>query len=257
MKELYLFVKKNAQACIFGALILLGVLVTQYVPLGDFHRYDVIFIYVVLLQVGLILTKAESPKEIRVILLFHIVATLMELFKTSRGIGSWSYPHVEEAYFRLLTVPLFTGFLYSAVGSYIARATRLFDMKYVNFPKPIYVGALALAIYINFFTHHFVYDFRYILLLIIGIMFWNTHIYFVIDTKVRRMPFILAGFLTAFFVWIAENIASYSNVWLYPDQLSGWKMVSLHKIPAWFLLLIISFLMVSLVYQERLIQRKK
>ena len=250
LKEFGLFVVKNAWACLYGALFLLVVLISQYVPL-PIARYDFIFILAVLIQIILVATKLESFKEVRVILLFHVVATVMELFKTSGQIGSWSYPGVDQAFFKILTVPLFTGFLYSSVGSYISRIIRIFDMHFEQYPKQIYVGLLALTIYINFFTHHYVYDLRYILFAIILLMFWKTQIQFTVHKKVRKFNFIFAGFACAFFVWVAENIASYSNVWLYPDQIEYWKMVSLHKIGSWFLLLIVSFLLVSLVYKDR------
>ncbi len=252
MKELIVFTKKSAEACVFGGSLLLVILLTQYFPLQIIARYDIIFISAILLQVIFLVTKIETWKEVKVILLFHLVATVMELFKTSEGIGSWSYPSVNEAYFRILTVPLFTGFLYSAVGSYISRAIRIFNMKFSNYPKQYVVGLIALSIYVNFFTHHYLYDFRYIIFGFILIYFWKTNIYFTVKEKARKMHFILAGFLVSFFVWIAENIASYLNVWLYPDQVEYWKLVSFQKIGSWFLLLIISFLLVSLIYKDRL-----
>lgn len=250
-KEFYLFVIKNAWACLYGALLLVAVILSQYISFNYFSRYDFLFLSAVLIQIILILTKLESLKEVRVILLFHIVATVMELFKTSGQIGSWSYPEIDDTFFKMATVPLFTGFLYSSVGSYISRIIRIFKMEFINYPKQLYVGLTALLIYINFFTHHYFYDFRYVLFLAILILFWKTKIYFTIYKKVRKFNFIIAGLLCAFFIWIAENIGSYSNVWLYPDQLEHWKMVSLGKLGSWFLLLIISFLLVSLVYKER------
>ena len=54
-----------------------------------------------------------------------LVGTVMEMFKT--GVGSWIYP--EPSFFRIGGVPLFSGFMYAAVGSYIARAWRLFDFQ--------------------------------------------------------------------------------------------------------------------------------
>lgn len=256
MKELYYFVQKNALAAIYGGALLCVILLTQYFTISGIARYDVIFISAILFQVILVVTKMESWKEVRVILLFHLVATVMELFKTSSGIGSWSYPLVEETFFKIATVPLFTGFLYSAVGSYISRVIRLMDMKFIYYPKQLYIGLIALAIYINFFTHHYVYDFRYIVFGFILILFWRTTIEYKVYQKIRKMNFIIAGFLAAFFIWLAENIASYSGAWLYPNQNHYWEMVSLHKVGSWFLLLIVSFLLVSLVYKNRIHNKK-
>lgn len=47
-----------------------------------------------------------------VITIFHVVGTAMEVFKTHAG--SWVYP--EENFFRIGGVPLFSGFMYAAVG---------------------------------------------------------------------------------------------------------------------------------------------
>src|SRR3546814_1856982 len=49
--------------------------------------------------------RMETWAEARVILMFHVVGTAMELFKTS--VGSWIYP--EASVLRLGGVPLFTG----------------------------------------------------------------------------------------------------------------------------------------------------
>jgi len=48
-------------------------------------------------------------------------------------------------------VPLFSGFMYASVGSYVARATRIFDMKFAPYP-PLWITFLFGALcYINFF----------------------------------------------------------------------------------------------------------
>ena len=46
----------------------------------------------------------EQKKEFLVILIFHGVATAMEIFKTSDYIWSWKYPDIENSFF----VPLWT-----------------------------------------------------------------------------------------------------------------------------------------------------
>lgn len=87
---------------------------------------------------------------------------VMEIFKTHPSIGSWSYPG--EFHIGIMGVPLFAGFMYSAVGSYIARVWRIFEFRYNSYPKKIYTILIALSIYINFFSHHFIWDFRYIII---------------------------------------------------------------------------------------------
>jgi uncharacterized membrane protein YoaT (DUF817 family) len=48
-------------------------------------------------------------------------------------------------------------------------------------------------------------------------------------------------------VWLAENIGTFTRTWAYPDQAHGWHMVSIQKMGAWGLLLVISFVVVTLV----------
>ena len=57
--------------------------------------------------------------------------------------------------------------------------------------------------------------------------------------------------LVALFIWAAENIATWSNAWLYPAQAHGWTPVSLAKLGAWYLLMIISFVLVSFVHRPQ------
>src|SRR3546814_19903361 len=54
------------------------------------HRYDALTMGAVLIQLSMLLFRLETPKEAVVILIFHIVGTVMELFKTAAG--SWQYP---------------------------------------------------------------------------------------------------------------------------------------------------------------------
>jgi uncharacterized membrane protein YoaT (DUF817 family) len=115
----------------------------------------------VLIQLGMIAFKLESWAEVRVIAVFHVVGTVMEIFKVH--VGSWIYPENGDAVLVIAGVPLFSGFMYAAVGSYLARVWRIFDFRFDRFP-PLWLQAiLAAAAYINFFTHHFTIDIRNLL----------------------------------------------------------------------------------------------
>ncbi len=101
----------------------------------------------------------ETWDELKAISLFHLVGFVLEVFKTSSNIQSWAYP--DFAYTKLFNVPLFTGFMYAAVGSYIIQAWRLFDLK-IKSHLPYWLATLtALMIYLNFFTHHYIGDYRW------------------------------------------------------------------------------------------------
>ncbi|HRQ90867.1 MAG TPA: DUF817 family protein, partial [Bacteroidia bacterium] len=137
---------KQAWACLFGGLLLLAIVATGlWYPNIGISRYDFLFLYALSIQILLIVFKLESLRELGVILLFHAMATGMELFKTSEGIGSWTYP--EDSLMRIGNVPLFTGFMYSAVGSYMARAWRIFGFSFERFPPLWMAGAIACLAY--------------------------------------------------------------------------------------------------------------
>lgn len=214
-------------------------------PIDFLHRYDFIFLSALAFQLVMLACKLETPKEAIVIVVFHLVATVMELFKTSDSIASWTYP---EAYiFGIGNVPLFTGFMYSAVGSYLARVWRVFDFQYVNYPSKLSSILLVAFIYINFFTHHFVADFRWILLVAVSVLFFKTKIYFKVISEYRNMPLLFGWLLVSVFIWFAENIATYANIWVYPNQENGWAMVPIAKLSSWYLLMLLSFVLVSIV----------
>lgn len=63
------------------------------------------------------------------------------------------------------------------------------------------------------------------------------------------MPLLLGYFLVALFIWFAENLGTLGRAWVYPGQADGWEMVSLAKLGSWFLLMIISVVLVSLVHR--------
>jgi uncharacterized membrane protein YoaT (DUF817 family) len=167
----------------------------------------------------------------------------MELFKTAAG--SWIYP--EGSVLHIGAVPLFSGFMYAAVGSYIARVWRIFDFRYSTYPPRAATLALAVAIYVNFFAHHWLPDARWLLFGVTAILFWRCKVHFRPWHQHRRMPLLVGWALVALFIWFAENIGTFANAWTYPDQAGGWQMVSLAKLGSWYLLMIISFVLVSLV----------
>jgi len=240
---------KEAWAALFGGLMLIALVVTEYVQLPLLPRYDWLFIFAIAIQLFMLLTKLEKPHEVITIVLFHLVGLGMELFKTSDQIGAWSYPG--HAFFEIGNVPLFSGFMYAAVGSYMARSWRIFNLQFTHYPKRIYTFLLTVAIYANFFTHHYFFDIRYILFVIIAILYGKVWVTYTVNKTPRRMPLLLAFVFIAFFIWLAENIGTYTNAWLYPQQFDGWKLVSLSKMGSWLLLMIISFIMVDLLHYFR------
>lgn len=245
--EFLLFGLKQAWACLFGGLML-ALLVGSALfwpkdaPLA---RYDFLVLASLGIQVALLALKLERWDEAAVILIFHLVGTVMEVFKTAHG--SWLYP--EPSLLRIGGVPLFTGFMYACVGSYIARIWRLFDITFVRYPPYWTTWILAGLIYLNFFTHHYGPDIRLGLFVASAMLFGRTWFVFTPDLKARRMPMLLGAVLVALFIWFAENLGTFAGAWIYPSQRDGWSMVPFSKMGAWYLLMLISFVLVSLVHR--------
>ena len=246
--EFVVFGLKQAWACLFGGLMLGMILLTRlWWPEIGLARYDFWFIAALLIQIGMLVFRLETLDEAKVILIFHLVGTDMELFKTAAG--SWIYP--EDAFFRIGGVPLFSGFMYACVGSYMARILRIFDITFTRYPPVWLTVLLAVAIYVNFFSHHYIFDFRWVLFAVIVALYLRSTMHYRVFRFRHRMPMLLAFLLVALFIWIAENIGTWSRAWIYPDQADGWSMVSWSKLGSWYLLMLISVVLVTLVHPPR------
>ena len=124
-------------------------------------------------------------------------------------------------------------------------------MRYSHYPPQWLCLILAAAIYVNFFAHHWTTDIRILLFAACFIMFARTWVYFKVWREYRRMPLLVGFLLVALFIYFAENIATFARAWNYPDQEQGWKPVGIGKLGAWYLLMIISFVLTSLLHKIR------
>jgi uncharacterized membrane protein YoaT (DUF817 family) len=247
--EFALFGFKQGWACLFGALMLALLLGTHllYPDHAALARYDFLTLAALAIQVAMLAFRLETVEEAKVILAFHLVGTVMELFKTSAG--SWLYP--EPSLLRIGGVPLFSGFMYAAVGSYLARVFRIFAIRFEPWPRTPWPQLLAVAVYVNFFAHHWLPDIRLALFGAMALLFWRTRASFTVWREERWMPLLLGWLLVALFIWFAENIGTFANAWAYPSQRHGWTMVSPTKLGAWYLLMYISFVLVTAVHRRR------
>jgi uncharacterized membrane protein YoaT (DUF817 family) len=247
--EFAVFVLKQAWACVFGAAFLAVVLAAKlwYPDDAVLARNDAVTIAAVAIQVAMVVGRLETLRELRVIVLFHVVGTVMELFKTD--VGSWMY--AADGVLRLGGVPLYSGFMYAAVGSYMVRVYRLFDLRFSRYPRRWITAVVATAIYANFFTHHWFVDLRWVLMAAVVALWWRTTMHFRFFRGTFRMPLLVAFAGVAVFIWLAENIATYAGAWLYPSQVGGWHPVDASKLSSWFLLMIVSVVLVAWVYPPR------
>ena len=231
--EFLRFGVKQAWACLFGGLMLALLIATwAFYPKGAaLARYDLLVLASVAIQLAMIAFRLETREEAVVILVFHVIGTIMEVFKTA--VGSWAYP--EPSLLRIGGVPLFSGFMYAAVGSYIARAWRLFDFRFTRYPPLWATVLLAAAIYANFFSHHYTSDVRWLLFGGYAVLFGRSWIYYRVHRHWRRMPVLFSTLLVAGFIWFAENVGTFTLAWSYPHQKGVWSLVPLTKLGAWYL----------------------
>ena len=244
-----MFVLKQGWACLFGGSLLIAIIGTKAIwqESWSLQRYDALFLIAVGLQVLFLALKLETWDEAKVILLFHLTGTAMEWFKVSAG--SWAYP--EAGFFKIMGVPLFSGFMYASVGSFHARVIRIFHMRFAPYPPFWITVVLGVAIYINFFAHHFLPDIRYILFVATILIYRRTRIWFWVGERPYWMPLPLAAFLSSLALWVAENVGTATGTWLYSGQLPG-QTVSFAKIGSWYLLLYVAFVTVTLVTRRAL-----
>ncbi len=241
--EFFAFTQKQIQACIFAGSFFVLLAASRYLPLLGMPRYDFLLIAAIVLQIILLVSKLETPDELKTICVFHVLGLCLEIFKTHPAIGSWSYP--EFAYSKIFGAPLYAGFMHAAVASYVVQSWRLLNLKLENYPSYSLSLPLAGLIYLNFFTHHFIGDFRWWLCAALIFVFRKTRIYFTPYQREYRMPLLCSFVLIGFFIWIAENISTFFGAWVYPNQGSFWQHVHAGKISSWSLLVVITIIIVA------------
>lgn len=241
VKQLIHFGWEQALSCLFPVVIFASLAITKWVPMPFLPRYDWLLLICLFMQWWMVRSGLETRDELKVISLFHVIGLALELFKVH--MGSWSYPG--EGYFKVYGVPFYSGFMYASVASYLCQAWRRLKVELVRWPSSWFVVPLAAAIYLNFFFHHYWVDIRWWLSGLVILVFWKAWVRYEVNGTRYRMPIALSFVLIGFFIWIAENIATYFSAWEYPDQADAWSLVHLGKVSSWLLLVIVSFLIVA------------
>lgn len=244
-KQLITFGIQEALSCIFPVIIFGALALSKVIQIPLLHRYDLLLIICIVAQLFMLFSGLETKDELKVICMFHIIGLVLEIFKVH--MGSWSYP--EEGWSKVMGVPLYSGFMYASVASYICQAWRRMELRITHWPKTILTVGISMLIYLNFFTHHFLMDFRWWLTLLLFIVFFRTKVFFSINQITYQMPVVLSFLLIGFFIWVAENISTFLGAWQYPNQEQVWSLVHLGKISSWFLLVVISVIIVAQLKQ--------
>ncbi len=223
----------------FAISIFLCLALSQILTNNSIARYDILLVCCLSLQFFMYRCGWESRSEVAVISLFHAMGLAMELFKVY--MHSWSYP--EPAFTKIFGVPLYSGFMYASVASFICQSWKLFGIELRHWPRASVAWLLAAFLYFNFFSQHFFFDLRWLLLAAVLFSFRNAefHIHFYRRYKVNAVRlFVAMGIM----IWCAENIATFLGAWQYTYQHKGWRVVHAHKVLSWTLMSIVSIIVV-------------
>ena len=244
-RRLVQFALLELACCAFAIAIFVGLaasaLIWKYTN-PPIARYDALLIYVVVVQIAFVALKQETWRELGVICAFHLIGLALEVFKVHTG--SWAYP--DAGVVRVGGVPVFSGFMYASVGSYICQAFRRLDLHVGGF-RWWPVSLLAVAAYLNFFTHHVIIDLRWVIAAGFLITLWGSSVHFTVGGERYWMPTTVAFILIGGFLWLAENLATALSAWRYPDQADGWHLVHAGKFGSWALLISLSFVLVAAI----------
>jgi len=239
--QLLRFAWVEAQCCLFAVLFFLGLGLVRVLSL-PVDPADALLLWSLAVTLVLWLVHWETGREVAVIFGFHLVGLALELFKVRQG--SWSYP--DTGYASLGGVPLYSGFMYAAVGSYVCQAWRRLDLRITGY-RPRATGCVAALIYLNFFTSHLTEDVRLPLALALLVITRRTWVHFTVGRRRHAMPLALSFGLIGTFLWAAENAATFLRAWQYPSQESVWTVVHAAKLGSWSLLVVVSIVLVAAV----------
>ena len=239
--DLARFAWAEALACIFPAWVFAALAVTRAVHVPGIPRYDLMLLLCVAMQVVMVATHLETLDELAVICVFHVLGLALEMVKVAQG--SWAYP--DDAWTKVAGVPLYSGFMYASVASYICQAWRRLDLALSGWPRGRVTVPLAVALYANFFTHHWMPDLRWPLLALTVAVLARSRVYFVVGRRERSMPVVVSFALVAGFIYLGENIATFLGAWQYPNQAVSWHLVHPGKFSSWLLLFVVSAVVVA------------
>ena len=144
------FLREQALSCLFPGVLFLTFGFTKWlmhVSPCAVYRYDLILLICLVTQWGMVRAGLESRDEVKVIAVFHLLGLLLELYKTH--LGCWSYP--EHGWTKFYGVPLFSGFMYASVASYLCQAWRRLSVSLTRWPAAWLTVPLVMVILPQFF----------------------------------------------------------------------------------------------------------
>ncbi|BDI30979.1 hypothetical protein CCAX7_30300 [Capsulimonas corticalis] len=235
------FARQELLASVFPITLFACLGITSFFHVLGLARYDALLLLCIAAQYVMWRIGWESTDEVKVIGVFHVLGLTLEIFKIHHG--CWSYP--AEGWTKIAGVPLYSGFMYASVASYFCQAWRRLEIRLIAYPSLRVSAPLAAAIYLNFFLEHYLPDARRLLIPLVFLVFARTKARYRIAGALYQMPVPLGLMAVGFFVWIAENIGTLLGAWRYPNQIHSWGLVDPAKATSWFLLVVVTFLIVA------------
>ncbi|HXH60516.1 MAG TPA: DUF817 family protein [Fimbriimonadaceae bacterium] len=241
------FFRLQVVACTFAFSLVFLIAVTRYVGFPWLPRYDWLFLFCLAIQFLMVRAGFETWRDAAVVGVFHVLGTGLELYKVSQG--SWSYPG--DAHFAVGPVPLFAGFMYGSVASYMGVAWKKMSLRANGWPDPIVTLSFALLIYSQFFFHAWPVVVRLLMLALTVFVFRKSSVHFDCSGGRWSLPMPVAFVLIGTMIYAAENIGTFFRGWMYPYQAIEWTPVHPMKLVAWILLMTVSLIVVA-EYKRRI-----
>jgi uncharacterized membrane protein YoaT (DUF817 family) len=238
--QLLRFAWLEALSCAYAVALFAGMAAIELLPTAPVAHYDLLLGFGLLLTLAAWATGWERGRNVAAIAGCHLLGLALELVKVRAG--SWSYPH--PALTKVGGVPLYSGFMYAAVGSFVCASWRLLRLRLSGY-RPRLMVLLAAAAYANFLTDRWWPDLRWPIALLLVLATARTTVHFTVGARRYRMPLALSFTLIGFFLWLAENIATALGAWRYPYQLHAWQPVSVAVWSSWALLIVVVFVLVT------------
>lgn len=241
------FAWKQILSCVFPFSLVGLLVVTRFVNLPWIARYDWMFVFCVVIQLLMVRLALETWRDAAVVAIFHVLGTAMEVYKVAQG--SWSYP--EPASLVVAGVPLFAGFMYGSVASYMCLAWKKLNLRASDWPGAASASIVAALIYLQFFAPIWRLEARLLMMAGVIAVFWRSRVHFDCAGERWQMPMPLAFALIGAMIYTAENIGTAAGAWRYPNQAEVWVLVHPTKMLSWTLLMTVSLIVVA-EYKRRL-----
>ena len=142
-------------------------------------------------------------------------------------------------------MPLYSGFMYASVASYLCQIWRRLKMRVTRWPHNETALLLGACIYVNFFTERYLPDLRLVLIPAVFLFFRRAEVRYTVQDASFQIPLGAALALAGAAILMAENAATFLGAWRYPFQSHAWHPVWTEKATSWFLLSVVSFLIVA------------